>query len=292
MTSDKTVVTVVEDGIEERPPASQACLVVIYGEKIGRKYDLEQKAIVIGRSSDTDIRIDQESVSRSHAKVVNRGDSVTIRDLGSTNGTYINGRMRKEHNLNDGDFIKIGRTIFKFLSGGNIEQAYHEEIYMLTTMDGLTQVYNKRYFSESLERELHRAHRYQRALSLIMLDIDHFKKVNDTFGHLAGDAVLNQLAAVLKERVRGEDILARYGGEEFAIIMPELEAENARIFAEQLLKLVEDSSFLFEDTVIPVTVSIGIATITGEEMKSQELIGLADENLYQAKENGRNQVWA
>lgn len=290
MPSDKTVITVISDDLEARPVPTQACLVVIYGEKIGRKYDLTEKAITIGRSSKADIIVDQESVSREHAEVSNQEETVVIVDQGSTNGTYVNDKLITEHILQDGDFIKIGRTMFKFLSGGNIEQSYHEEIYMLTTMDGLTQVYNKRYFMESLNREISRADRYKRALSLIMLDIDHFKKVNDTFGHLAGDAVLKQLASVIKERIRCEDIVARYGGEEFSIIMPELSSENATVFADRLREMVENSSFQFDDAAIPVTVSIGIATMIGELIESQELISIADEKLYQAKRSGRNRV--
>src|SRR6266568_9084814 len=179
----KTVVTVISK-ISERPVGKDACLVVIYGLELGRKYNLDQANVIIGRSSKSDVQIDQESVSRNHAKIINTGKSIILRDLGSTNGTYVNDQLIDEYVLRDGDFIKIGRTIFKFLSGGNIENAYHEEIYLLTTVDGLTQIYNKRYFLETLEREISRAHRYHRDLALILFDIDFFKNVNDTHGHL------------------------------------------------------------------------------------------------------------
>src|SRR5512135_1724387 len=174
----KTVVTVISK-IAERPVGKDACLVVIYGLELGRKYNLESPNVIIGRSSKSDVQIDQESVSRNHAKIINTGKSIILRDLGSTNGTYVNDELIDEYVLRDGDFIKVGRTIFKFLSGNNIENAYHEEIYRLTTIDGLTQIYNKRYFLETLEREIGRAQRYGRDLSLIMFDIDHFKQVND-----------------------------------------------------------------------------------------------------------------
>src|SRR5204863_1513942 len=196
----KTVVTSI-NRITERAPTKEACLVVIYGSDLGRKFNLDAQTLVLGRSSKSDIQIDQESVSRAHSKIVNTGKSIRIRDLGSTNGTYVNDEPIEEHVLADGDLIKIGRTIFKFLSGGNIENSYHEEIYRLTTIDGLTQIYNKRYFLETIEREISRAHRYRRELSLIMFDIDHFKKINDTYGHLAGDYVLKQLAGVIKSRI-------------------------------------------------------------------------------------------
>jgi diguanylate cyclase (GGDEF)-like protein len=282
----KTVVTVISK-ISERSVGKDACLVVIYGLELGRKYNLESPNVIIGRSSKSEIQIDQESVSRNHAKIINTGKSIILRDLGSTNGTYVNDQLIDEYVLKDGDFIKIGRTIFKFLSGGNIENAYHEEIYRLTTVDGLTQVFNRRYFLEQLEREVSRAKRYRRELSLILFDIDHFKQINDNFGHLAGDYVLKQLATVVKGKIRREDILARYGGEEFAIVLPEIDAHNAFGFAEKVRKLVEKAPFKFEDTKISVTVSIGVCTCN-EADDSAALIKRTDEKLYEAKGAGRN----
>jgi two-component system, cell cycle response regulator len=286
---NKTVVTVISR-ISDRPAGKEACLVVIYGLDLGKKYNVDRPSIVIGRSSKADIQIDQESVSRNHCKLINTGKSIMLRDLGSTNGTYVNDELVDEYVLRDGDLIKIGRCIFKFLSGNNIENAYHEEIYRLTTIDGLTQVYNKRYFIETLEREIGRAHRYRRELSLIMFDIDHFKKINDTYGHLAGDHVLKQLASVIKARIRREDIMSRYGGEEFAIILPEIDNYNAVQFAEKIRGLVEKAVFRFEDTDIPVTISIGCASMTTELQEPHEFVRVADGHLYTAKSQGRNRV--
>jgi len=286
---NKTVVTVVSR-LSDKPVAKEACLVVIYGTDLGRKFNLDLPALTIGRSSKCDVQVDQESVSRSHAKIINTGKTIILRDNGSTNGTYVNDDLIDEYVLRDGDFIKIGRTIFKFLSGGNIENAYHEEIYRLTTVDGLTQIYNKRYFLETLEREISRAHRYHRDLALIMFDIDFFKNVNDTHGHLAGDSVLKQLASVLKGRIRREDIMARYGGEEFAIILPEISVHNAMVFADKVRKLVEKTPFKFEDTKIPITVSVGVAEIGAGIQSTGDFIRIADEKLYQAKQEGRNRV--
>ena len=285
----KTVVTVISR-ISERPVGKEACLVVIYGLDLGKKYNVDRPSVVIGRSSKADIQIDQESVSRNHCKLINTGKSVMLRDLGSTNGTYVNDELVDEYVLRDGDFIKIGRCIFKFLSGNNIENAYHEEIYRLTTIDGLTQVYNKRYFIETLEREIGRAQRYRRDLSLIMFDIDNFKHINDTYGHLAGDYVLKQLAAVIKARIRREDILSRYGGEEFAIILPEIDAYNSLQFAEKVRRLIEKATFRFEDTDIPVTISIGVASIRVDLEDPNDFIRIADANLYEAKAQGKNRV--
>ncbi|HTJ43456.1 MAG TPA: GGDEF domain-containing protein [Kofleriaceae bacterium] len=286
---NKTVVTAISK-ISDRPVAKEACLVVIYGLELGKKYNLNRPQIIIGRSSKADIQIDQEAVSRNHCKIINTGKAILLRDMGSTNGTYINDELIDEYVLRDGDYIKVGRCIFKFLSGSNIENAYHEEIYRLTTIDGLTQVYNKRYFAETLEREIGRAQRYRRDLSLILFDIDHFKNVNDTFGHLAGDSVLKQLANVIKGRIRREDVLARYGGEEFAIILPEIDKHNALQFGEKIRRITEKAVFRFEDTEIPVTVSVGIATLTPEVQEVTDFIKICDDNLYSAKAAGRNRV--
>ena len=259
----KTVVTSISR-ITERPAGNEACLVVIYGSELGKKYNLNAASMIIGRSSKCDIQIDQESISRNHSKIVNTGKSILVRDLGSTNGTYVNDEPVDEYVMRDGDLIKIGRTIFKFLTGGNIENAYHEEIYRLTTVDGLTQIFNKRYFLDTLEREVARAHRYRRPLSLVMFDIDHFKKVNDGYGHLAGDYVLKHLAQTVRAKIRREDCFARYGGEEFAIVLPEIDGGSCLPFAEKIRQIVEKTDFKFENVRIPVTISMGIATVDAE----------------------------
>jgi diguanylate cyclase (GGDEF)-like protein len=282
----KTVVTVVSK-ISEKPSTKEACLVVIYGAELGKKWNLDQLTITLGRSSKCDIQIDQESVSRHHARITSSGKSLTVRDLGSTNGTYVNDELIDEHVLRDGDLLKIGRTIFKFLTGGNIENSYHEEIYRLTTVDGLTQIYNKRYFLETLGRELSRSTRYRRPLSLVMFDIDHFKNINDSYGHLAGDAVLKQLATTIRLKIRREDVFARYGGEEFSILLPEIDITNARKIGEKVRKLVEKGTFTFEEARIPVTISLGVAAAEGNE-EPTALIKRADEKLYEAKNDGRN----
>ncbi len=287
----KTVVTSISR-ITDRPAAKEACLVVIYGSELGKKYNLNSSSLVIGRSSKCDIQIDQESISRNHSKIVNTGKSILVRDLGSTNGTYVNDEPIDEYVMRDGDLIKIGRTIFKFLTGGNIENAYHEEIYRLTTIDGLTQIYNKRYFLETIEREIARSQRYRRSLSLVMFDIDNFKKINDNYGHLAGDYVLKHLASTVKTKIRREDLFARYGGEEFAIVLPEIDGPNSKAFAEKVRQLVEKQEFRFENTRIQVTISMGVGSIDDEHAEAATLIKQADEFLYEAKSAGRNRVCA
>ncbi|MBN1945418.1 MAG: GGDEF domain-containing protein [Bradymonadales bacterium] len=300
MGKESTVVTVIRD---DRPnmKTGEACLVVINGADLGKRHPLTRLSTVIGRSSKTDIQIDDESISRNHAMIVNRGDRYLLKDLGSTNGTYVNDRPTDEIDLRDGDLVKIGRTIFKFLSGQNIESAYHEEIYRLTTTDGLTQIYNKRFFIENLEREMSRCLRYARDLSLVMFDIDHFKNVNDTFGHLTGDAVLKQLAQRIQTAIRRDDIFARYGGEEFTILTPEVPKEGALHLAEKLRGMVASKPFNFDGVDVPITISLGVADLRdyvhefhqGElptDFDALELIRMADKQLYQAKNRGRNRV--
>lgn len=285
-----TAITVISK-ISERPVSRAAALVVIHGEDLGRKFDLTTEEISIGRSGRCDIQVDQDAVSRKHATLTNESGRLMVEDLGSTNGTIVNdehidGPLR----LRNGDFIKIGRTIFKFIAGNNIEAAYHDEIYRMTTVDGLTQVFNRRYFEDAIEREFSRSRRYQRPLSLVLLDIDFFKKINDSFGHLAGDAVLKEVARVIRTRTRREDVLARYGGEEFALLLPEIETKGAQQLAEKVRKLVEKHEFVFDGERIPVTISAGVATVQKKGEEPTELVRRADEKLYEAKTAGRNRV--
>ena len=289
---DETIVTVINksDDAGGNRPKKEACLVVIYGAELGRKYHIDGREMTIGRGTLNDICVSQDSVSRTHAMLRVEDAGIKIRDNESTNGTYVNDHKIHEAWLKDGDLVKIGRAIFKFLSGDNIESLYHEEIYRLSTVDGLTQIYNKRYFLENLERELSRARRYDRPLALVMFDIDHFKQCNDTFGHRAGDFILRELSDLVRERARKVDVVARYGGEEFALILPEIELKGAQSFAEKLRILVEATPFNFEGRKIPVTISVGVADLTPDVATYDDLIKRADARLYKAKSSGRNRV--
>ena len=230
--------------------------------------------------------------SRNHARIAREDDgSYTVFDLGSTNGTFVNNTSRRESPLRDGDTLRVGDCIYRFLAGGNIEAEYHEEIYRLTIQDGLTQVHNRRYLTEYLDREVTRAVRHERCLAVILVDIDHFKAVNDTRGHLAGDMALRELCARLRTVVRKDELLARYGGEEFAIVLPEADVTTARETAERIRLLVEHQPFVFNETRYPLTVSAGVAVIPkGESPSVAALLKQADTNLYRAKQSGRNRV--
>jgi len=291
--SQKTRVTKIVEGTKQERPSrpGDACIVVIYGPELGRRISLGTAPFEIGRSSKNDLFIDQESISRHHARITYDGvGSYLVTDLNSTNGTFVNDQQVKEQRLRDGDQVQIGRSILKFMTGENIEVHYHEEIYRLMTIDGLTQIFNRRYFDEALEREFNRSKRYARALSLVLFDIDHFKKTNDTYGHLAGDNLLRQLVAALRPKLRREDIFARTGGEEFGVLLPEIALDGAIITAEKLRKIAEAAPLKFEQNNIACTISLGVAVLSEQDMTGETLYRRADDRLYAAKQSGRNRV--
>jgi two-component system cell cycle response regulator len=272
------------------------CLVMIYSpdpHNLGKRQVLGNETLRIGRERGNQIVLPSDSVSRRHCRIDRRKAAWFIKDLGSTNGTYVNDELVEEYQLRRGDQVKVGDTIFKYLSGQDVEAQYHETIYRMTIMDGLTNVHNKRYLLETLERELPRATRHARPLTLCMFDLDHFKSVNDTFGHIAGDYVLKEVASAVRIRLRPDDILARYGGEEFAVLLPETDIQGAAIIAEELRKLIADRVFEFEGERIPVTISIGCNQLLAEhESDPVRLVKSADAKLYEAKRTGRNRVCA
>jgi two-component system, cell cycle response regulator len=288
-TKTRTAVSVVSK-ISGRPVSKDAALVVLYGDDLGRRYMLARVETIIGRSSKSDIPVNQESVSRRHAKLSHTGRAVVIRDLESTNGTLVNDERVAEYELRNGDLVKIGRTIFKFIAGGNIEQLYHEEIYRLTTVDGLTRAYNRRYFLEQLEREMGRCLRYGRRLTLGLFDIDSFKAVNDTHGHLAGDQVLTEIAALVRSKIRREDVFARLGGDEFALALPEITLAQGLVVGEKLRKLVEKREFRHDGEALALTISMGLLEYRGKAVDPAVLLRQTDVKLYEAKRQGKNRV--
>src|SRR5436305_611589 len=212
-----------------------ACLVHIYptGPMMGSRYTLNELPIVLGRASDCDIRINDHSVSRRHARIQPGADGYYTVDLQSTNGTFVNDIQASICKLKDGDYLRVGNCIYRFLAGGNVEAEYHEELYRLTIIDSLTDIHNKRYMIEFLDRELARSARYKRPLALILFDLDRFKAINDDLGHLGGDFTLRELASVVKSSIRKEELFARYGGEEFAVVLPETNFEGGIHVAER-----------------------------------------------------------
>lgn len=273
--------------------SQNACLINIYptGPDIGKRVQLEDKPLVIGRDSECDICLADSSVSRKHLQIQPSPDGYYAEDLHSTNGTFINDQPITRALLKDGDYLRLGSSIFRFLSGGNVEAEYHQVIYRLSIMDALTEVYNKRYLMEFLDRELVRSARHNRPLSVVILDLDHFKSINDQHGHLGGDYTLRELASRIKKTVRKDELFARYGGEEFIIVLPETDTAGAVAFAERVRNLIAETPFEYEGVQFTVTASLGVASCHGDpHMTTTRLLQLADEKLYQAKREGRNRV--
>jgi two-component system, cell cycle response regulator len=273
----------------ERPKgAGQPCLVIMTGAEMGRRIDLTHEEVSIGRSEECTVCVNSDLVSRRHA-VVNRvlGRYIVV-DLKSTNGTFINDTRVERAELKDGDLLRTGKTVLKYLEN-NLELEYMQHILSLATIDSLTQLFNKRHFDEVFGKEVSRASQSQAPLSLIVLDIDHFKKINDGHGHPAGDAVLKHVASVVKSQIRQNDCLCRVGGEEFALVLPQTPLPLAAQAAELIRAAVESSVCDVAGTPIPATLSLGVAELAPGEVPEQ-LYQRADERLYAAKHGGRNRV--
>ncbi|MEN9579925.1 MAG: hypothetical protein RJA70_2934 [Pseudomonadota bacterium] len=290
---EKTRVTTITQPTPGSDPTGNDCVVVIYTKEptlLGKRFVLDQARVRIGRGADNHIVLEGDSVSRRHTYLERRDGRWFAVDDNSTNGTYVNEQqIPHEVELRNNDRVKVGPTILKYLTGADAEAKYHEEIYRLTIVDGLTQIHNKRYLYEALERELTRARRHDRPLAALIFDIDYFKRINDHYGHLAGDYVLRELADAVKLRIRRDEVFARYGGEEFVIVLPETTLEGGQALAESLREKVEEHEFVFQGERMPVTISVGCSVMEAED-GAAELIQRADERLYEAKRAGRNQV--
>ncbi len=288
---DETKVSIDE---VERPPRQdrdRAYLIVLAGSSVGEMYKISDGRTIIGRGQQADIQVTDEGISRRHAEISHVRDEIVIKDLGSTNGTYCNGEKIGEHVLTDGDKIQVGSTtILKFTFHDSLDETFQRQMYESALRDGLTKIFNKKYFLDRLESEFAFAVRHRAPLSLIMFDIDHFKKINDSHGHLAGDYALTALARVVSEAIRQEDVFARYGGEEFAVICRGIDLPGAVAFGERMRKQVETHAFVYEGANLKVTVSIGVASVNERMKEPVELVGDADDALYQAKRQGRNRV--
>jgi len=290
--SERTIVTSIEKVSE--PEDRRAYILFIAGPLIGKMYLLDNEETIIGRDPEIDISINDSRISRKHICIKLVNEQAIVEDLGSTNGTFVNGKRIKSHTLENEDQIHISSdTIFKFAFGTDKDRMFQEEMHQMANFDAVTGILNKHAFARRLVEEFSYAKRRNLALSMFMIDIDFFKKVNDTFGHMAGDFVLHGVAQRIKQSLRDEDILARYGGEEFVVILRSTDSRDSILLANRIRSLVEAAPFQFEKKHIPVTISMGVATFTGENFRDhKQLIAYADECLYKSKENGRNRVTA
>lgn len=271
----------------------RAYLMLLTGPDTGRIHRIEGGEHTVGRSTRADVQLDDDSISRMHAKVTLIGDEVVVEDLGSVNGTFVNGERCSLRKLVDGDKIRIGdTTILKFGIHDQLDEQFQQRLYHAALRDDLTQAYNKKYLLDHLAKELRYAVRHQTPLSLVMLDIDHFKALNDTHGHVAGDAILAQLGSTVLSVLRAEDLFARFGGEEFCVAARGINLAQAQLLAERLRQMIATKTFHAAGHSLRITASFGVATLHGAMNTPTALIEAADAALYRAKNAGRNQVAA
>lgn len=286
----KQMLNIVESASSEK----QGTLTVLLGAQVGAAFQLNSRATLLGRNPRAQVPIEDDGVSRSHARILRRGDgSYEIEDTGSTNGTFIDDvRIEGRADLHDGARIRVGNTLLRFAFQDEIEWEASKRVYEASVRDGLTRAFNRRYFEERLISEFAFAARHGSALCVLLVDIDEFKRINDQWGHQAGDQVLRNIGAELRTALRTEDVLARYGGEEFAVLARGIHVGGARQLAERLRTTVERTPVEWEGDQIRVTISVGLAhNHSGAAATDpQRLVAAADKALYLAKDNGRNRV--
>lgn len=267
------------------------CLVMIKGDYLGEVYELVNDVTMLGRSDDVDLVVSDVSISRRHAMIVNRVEGIHVSDLGSTNGTFVNRKpVTSPLKLNEGDKLTLGVITFKFSYQDEDDTEYHLMLRNMAIKDGLTRVYNKRFFMDALGKEFDYNRRNRSGLGLVMFDIDHFKEINDTYGHPVGDHILKELARLVEHEARGYDVFARYGGEEFVFLMRGGSRTSAQALAERVHRAIEEHTFTCENIELEVTVSVGASFWGGEDtlQRPAELVELTDKLLYEAKAGGRN----
>ncbi len=278
---------------ETSPDESSPCLVMIRGPQLGRRIQLASGETVLGRSATCAVPLALDGVSRQHCAFTVEGGRASIRDLGSKNGTWVNGERLEPHRgaaLTNGAVLHTGEASFKFIAHGDAEASYHEAVYKMLTEDALTGAKNRRFLMDVLEREVAREHRGENGLALLLVDVDEFKRINDEGGHVFGDYVLREVAALIARQARRTDCLARYGGDEFAVVLTESTRQGAEIFAERLRGNAEHTRFELDAKTFPVTLSIGVAIWRAEIGTSEAFVNAADVALYAAKAAGRNRV--
>jgi diguanylate cyclase (GGDEF)-like protein len=277
--------------LEAKPVRDRPYLIVLSGNNVGEMHRVEGETI-IGRGTQASLRLSDDGVSRRHARIFMANGLVVVEDLGSANGVFINGTKVTSHVLQDGDKIQLGSTtILKFTYHDRLEENFQRQMYDAALRDGLTKAFNKKHFLDRLSSEFAFARRHHSPLAVAMIDVDFFKRVNDTYGHLAGDYVLARLASVAAQLIRTEDVFARYGGEEFGIIGRGSRCADLAVLGERLRATVQATHFEHEGRHIPVTISVGIAAFPEIAVNEPlELVAAADEALYEAKRTGRNRV--
>jgi diguanylate cyclase (GGDEF)-like protein len=270
----------------------RAYLIVLAGSGRGQMFKIDDTRSVIGRGTEAQVRVLDDGISREHAAVRIVGGRVMVEDLGSTNGTFCNGIRVTSRELADGDKIMLGSTtILKFTYHDRLDEQFQQQMYESALRDGLTKVYNRKHFDDLFSKEFAFASRHGTPLALLFIDLDFFKKVNDTHGHPAGDYVLAEVSGVLSSAVRAEDLVARFGGEEFCVLCRGTDTTGARDLGERLRVEIEQRRLVYGMKVIPVTISVGVAAMPDKSItQATGLLAAADKALYEAKRAGRNRV--
>ncbi|MBK7583200.1 MAG: diguanylate cyclase [Myxococcales bacterium] len=278
----------------ETLPKNRSVFTVLAGPEPGRIFSLENGEVIFGRDDTAAGRLLDDGLSRRHARAFRKDGVTFVEDLGSTNGTFVGDeRLSAPKALKDGDRVGLGRNVvLKFALLDVLEEEAQRTLYESTVRDPLTRAHNRRYLEERLASELAYAERHGADLTLAMIDIDHFKRINDGFGHPAGDFVLKKVSSAISRSLRVEDVFARFGGEEFVVLLRGITPEKARQFGERARALLESLVIEWEAKRIPVTASLGIATMTAARRfpNGAELLAAADAALYAAKNGGRNRV--
>ncbi len=275
-------------------PRDRATLTRMSGPTAGAIFSLVEDENVIGRARECSVRVDDSGISRKHAQILREQPRVfVLSDLGSRNGTFVNGVRIERHRLAESDRVAVGPNVeFRFAFTDAAEEDMLRRLYESSVQDALTGAFNRKHFSERLSGEIAYAKRHDTPLSLLIFDLDHFKAVNDSLGHLGGDHVLRSVAAAVHHTLRAEDVLARYGGEEFAIIARGIDVDKAYLFGERVRTTVEAAPIEWNLAPVRVTISVGVAALSccGESGSADGLVAKADERLYRAKRNGRNRT--
>ncbi|HZU84431.1 MAG TPA: diguanylate cyclase [Polyangiaceae bacterium] len=298
-TDEESSTRTTENTIAMPPPtaphqSTRAVLTIVSGPNIGRVYSVREGETTIGRGREASVQIDDAGASRKHARIVTEGGRYFVEDLSSTNGTFVAGRRVERAELESGDRIHIGPNIVVSFAIVDVQaERLAHQLYESSVRDPLTRAHNRRYLVERLSSEIAYARRHSSRLALILFDLDHFKRINDTYGHLAGDDVLRETAALVSRLIRVEDVFARFGGEEFVVLVRGISHNNVGRFAERLRSSLERLEVASAEAVLRVTASVGYASLDeldDDERDPESLMRLADERLYRAKTGGRNRV--
>jgi diguanylate cyclase (GGDEF)-like protein len=275
---------------DERPTGVPT--VILYdGDEIGALRSLSADETVIGRTAGCDIVVPETRVSRRHAvlrRVAPNSQEFELVDLNSTNGTFLNGVRIDRALLRNGDKFGIGDRIFKFSLLDAADLAYQSRIVEMIHVDELTGLLTKRSLFRAFEKEVIRSTRYRHPLAVLMMDLDHFKQVNDSYGHLAGSHCLSEVGRVIRENTRVVDLSGRYGGEEFITVLPETSGEDGMTVADRIREAVGAMRFRHQDIAYQVKISIGVSGLPAHGTSVETLVQAADVALYKAKRTGRD----